>query len=377
MPHQNEEGNQAQTTKPIKISAPKRWSEKATEDLQPLRTSPPNYMKGTIAGRAWQKESRRFCVKAQLSRMPTAQLWRRLSAQQSRCISLALTCAENGIQTPIYERAEQSRGEIIDRIDFVGFKNQLYIYDGCSNQAGSARCRPERLDANQSGIPCSLSHDDSDDDDGPSLAGLLSGGDGWWCASGSLLKRPDGRKSLWNRENAGKITMRSLKSIAIGDRYAFAVLEGRQLADKRSSLTFSASAGPWTTWTRRPFNYHYDLDKCRAIINYSSWSLTLTPVKPLPLMICEGSKRFCVQSLARRDDDNDKLRYMRAIFPCPLPTVKTYLATILMSFYFCGVESKGRMNHDFLPVHYHRLRANRRRVSVHQSFLPNFQLCSL
>ena len=55
--------------------------EKATEDLQPLQTSPPNYMKGTIAGRA--------CVKAQLSKMPTAQLWK-LSAQQSRCIGLAL-----------------------------------------------------------------------------------------------------------------------------------------------------------------------------------------------------------------------------------------------------------------------------------------------
>ncbi|MCH1932836.1 hypothetical protein L9G16_22090, partial [Shewanella sp. A25] len=66
--------------------------------------------------------------------------------------------------------------------------------------------------------------------------------------------------------------------------------------------------------------------------------------KPLPLMVWE-QKILC--SVIGWRDSNDQLRYMRAIFSVARTNGKTYLATILMSFYFL-VESKGQMNHDYL-----------------------------
>lgn len=92
--------------------------EKATEDLQPLQMSPPNYMKGTIAGRAWQRIT-------PILRQSTIIKNADRSTVEALCSAIALyrigfdDVQENGIQTPIYKSVQNNRGEIIDR-DFVG-----------------------------------------------------------------------------------------------------------------------------------------------------------------------------------------------------------------------------------------------------------------
>ena len=94
--------------------------EKATEDLEPLQTSPPSYMKGTIAGRAWQRIT-------PILRQSTIIKNADRSTVEAHCSAIALyrlgfdDVQENGIQTPIYKSVQNNRGEIIDR-DFVGFK---------------------------------------------------------------------------------------------------------------------------------------------------------------------------------------------------------------------------------------------------------------
>lgn len=128
-------------------------------------------------------------------------------------------------------------------------------------------------------------------------------------------------------------------------RYAFAVLEGRRLAGKKIKLDAFRHLQDLRRQTEDPdFKYHYDLDKCRAIINYSKLVPDVNAGKPLPLMVWE-QKILC--SIIGWRDDNDQLRYMRVIYSVARTNGKTYIATILMSFYFL-VESKGQMNHDYL-----------------------------
>ena len=106
--------------------------EKATEDLQPLQTSPPSYMKGTIAGRAWQ--------------------------------------------TPIYKSVQNNRGEIIDR-DFVGFKKNPAVstMDAAIRQIRSLSSELGLTPTSRASL-LSLTTDD-EDDDGPILADVLGSGD--------------------------------------------------------------------------------------------------------------------------------------------------------------------------------------------------------
>ena len=152
-------------------------------------------------------------------------------------------------------------------------------------------------------------------------------------------------KAYETEKNAGNYNEIFKKYRDPATRYAFAVLEGRQLAGKKIKLDAFRHLQDLRRQTKDPdFNYHYDLSKCRAIINYSKLVPYVNAGKPLPLMVWE-QKILC--SIIGWRDDNDQLRYMRAIFSVARTNGKTYLATILMSFYFL-VESKGQMNHDYL-----------------------------
>lgn len=151
--------------------------EKATEDLQPLQTSPPNYMKGTIAGRAWQRIT-------PILRQSTIIKNADRSTVEALCSAIALyrlgfdDVQENGIQTPIYKSVQNNRGEIIDR-DFVGFKKNPAVstMDAAIRQIRSLSSELGLTPTSRASL-LSLTAD-NDDDDGPSLADVLSGGDNW------------------------------------------------------------------------------------------------------------------------------------------------------------------------------------------------------
>ena len=85
---------------------------------------------------------------------------------------------ENGIQTPIYKSVQNNRGEIIDR-DFVGFKKNPAVstMDAAIRQIRSLSSELGLTPTSRASL-LSLTAD-NDDDDGPSLADVLSGGDSW------------------------------------------------------------------------------------------------------------------------------------------------------------------------------------------------------
>lgn len=151
--------------------------EKATEDLQPLQTSPPNYMKGTIAGRAWQRIT-------PILRQSTIIKNADRSTVEALCTSISLyrlsfdDIQQNGIQTPIYKTLQNSRGEAIGQ-DFVGFKKNPAVttMDAAIRQIRSLSSELGLTPTSRASL-LSLTAD-NDDDDGPSLADVLSGGDSW------------------------------------------------------------------------------------------------------------------------------------------------------------------------------------------------------
>lgn len=152
--------------------------EKATEDLQPLQTSPPKYMRGTIAGRAWQRIT-------PILRQSTIIKNADRSTVEALCSAIALyrlgfdDVQENGIQTPIYKSVQNNRGEIIDQ-DFVGFKKNPAVstMDAAIRQIRSLSAELGLTPTSRASL-LSLTADD-DDDDGPTLADVLSGGDDEW-----------------------------------------------------------------------------------------------------------------------------------------------------------------------------------------------------
>lgn len=128
-------------------------------------------------------------------------------------------------------------------------------------------------------------------------------------------------------------------------RYAFAVLEGKILAGNMIKLDAFRHLQDLRRQNEDPdFKYHYDLDKCRAIINFSHLVPDPNAGKPLPLMLWQ--QKILCSILGWRDEDNS-VRYMRAMFSVARTNGKTYLATLLLTFYFL-VEAGNSMNHDYI-----------------------------
>ena len=168
--------------------------EKATEDLQPLQMSPPNYMKGTIAGRAWQRIT-------PILRQSTIIKNADRSTVEALCSAIALyrigfdDVQENGIQTPIYKSVQNNRGEIIDR-DFIGFKKNPAVstMDAAIRQIRSLSSELGLTPTSRAALLLSL------------LTATMMTSQAWrtFCRVvmagdaqvGFNQKRPDGRKSL-------------------------------------------------------------------------------------------------------------------------------------------------------------------------------------
>lgn len=94
------------------------------------------------------------------------------------------------------------------------------------------------------------------------------------------------------------------------------------------------------------FEYTYDLDKVRAILNFSKLVPDVSVGTPLPLMLWQQSMLAKMQGW--RDKQGNK-RYTKVIFSVARTNGKTYLSNILSSYAFL-VEADGLYNQDLCYV---------------------------
>lgn len=130
-------------------------------------------------------------------------------------------------------------------------------------------------------------------------------------------------------------------------RYAFAVLENKVLAGKMIKLNAFRHLQDLCRVTEdEEFNYTYDLDKCREILNFSKLVPDVSQGKPLPLMLWQQA--VLCQAQGWRDEKGEK-RYSRVLFSVARTNGKTYLSNILLAYAYI-VEADGFYNQDMAYI---------------------------
>lgn len=94
------------------------------------------------------------------------------------------------------------------------------------------------------------------------------------------------------------------------------------------------------------FNYHFDLDKARAIVNFAKLVPDPNAGYPLPLMLWQQA--ILVKIIGWRDSNN-QVRYVRGTVSMARTNGKTYLAAILVAWYFL-IEGADSYNRNYLFV---------------------------
>lgn len=94
------------------------------------------------------------------------------------------------------------------------------------------------------------------------------------------------------------------------------------------------------------FPYHYDLNKCKVILNFARIVPDVSLGKPIPLMLWQ-QKILCTMFGWRDSDDNK--RYDRVIVSVARTNGKTYLSNIILAFAYL-IESAGKTNQDLAYI---------------------------
>lgn len=94
------------------------------------------------------------------------------------------------------------------------------------------------------------------------------------------------------------------------------------------------------------FEYEYDLNQVRAIINFSKLVPDVSIGKPLPLMLWQQSLLAKLQGWR---DKNGEKRFTKAIFSVARTNGKTYLSNIINTYAFL-IEADGFYNQDMCYV---------------------------
>lgn len=130
-------------------------------------------------------------------------------------------------------------------------------------------------------------------------------------------------------------------------RYAFAVLEGNIVAGQMIKLDSLRHLQDLRRIAEDDsFQYVYDLDKCRAILNFSKLVPDVSTGKPLPLMLWQ--QKIICSCQGWRDKKGEK-RFSRVLFSVARTNGKTYLSNILLAYAFI-IEASGLYNQDMAYI---------------------------
>lgn len=160
-------------------------------------------------------------------------------------------------------------------------------------------------------------------------------------------KNQDVLSAYEKERDAGKYNLILNKYKDPATRYAFMVLEGRTESSYKIKLdSFRHLQDLRRQNEDEQFEYHYDLDKARAIINFAKLVPDPNAGRPLPLMLWQQA--ILVKIIAWRDR-NDQVRYVRGTVSMARTNGKTYLAAILIAWYFM-IEGANSYNRNYLFV---------------------------
>lgn len=125
--------------------------------------------------------------------------------------------------------------------------------------------------------------------------------------------------------------------------YAYLVLEGKVIAGYMIKLAMFRHLQDLRRAEQDPdFNYYYDLESCRKILNFSKLCPDVNTGIPLPLMIWQRAILCLMQGW--RDSGGNK-RFDRVLMSVARTNGKTYLVNILL-WYAYLVEAGGQWNQD-------------------------------
>lgn len=130
-------------------------------------------------------------------------------------------------------------------------------------------------------------------------------------------------------------------------KYAFEVLDGKILACQMIKLdSFRHLQDLRRIDEDKSFKFHYDLDRCHAILNFAKLVPDVSVGHPLPLMLWQ-KKALC--SMQGWRDDNGQKRYDRVLMSVARTNGKTYLSSILNAYAFL-VEASDYWNQDLAYI---------------------------
>ncbi len=130
-------------------------------------------------------------------------------------------------------------------------------------------------------------------------------------------------------------------------KYAFQVLDGDIQACQMMKLDSFRHVQDLRRITEDDsFHYHYDLKKCKAILNFAKLVPDVSVGHPLPLMLWQ-KKVLC--SMQGWRDDNGQKRYDRVLMSVARTNGKTYLSNILNAYAFL-IEASDYWNQDLAYI---------------------------
>lgn len=132
-----------------------------------------------------------------------------------------------------------------------------------------------------------------------------------------------------------------------GTQYCFEVLDGKY----KTSTMLKLAAFRQLQDLRRiteddSFNYVYDLDHVRIILNFSKIVPDVDTGKPVPLMLWQ---KAILSIMFGWRDSLDNRRYDRVIVSVARTNGKTYLSAIILTYSFI-IESAGKSNQDMAYI---------------------------
>ncbi len=132
-----------------------------------------------------------------------------------------------------------------------------------------------------------------------------------------------------------------------GTQYCFEVLDGKYKTSTMLKLAAFRQLQDLRRITEdNSFNYVYDLDHVRIILNFSKIVPDVDTGKPVPLMLWQ---KAILSIMFGWRDSLDNKRYDRVIVSVARTNGKTYLSAIILTYSFI-IESAGKSNQDMAYI---------------------------
>lgn len=130
-----------------------------------------------------------------------------------------------------------------------------------------------------------------------------------------------------------------------GTRYAFAIMEGQQIAGVDMMLSAFRHLQDLTRIGTPDFPYSYDLQKCHEVLNFAALCPDPDAGKPLPLALWQ----MAILCWSQGWRNGPERRFHRVIFSVARTNGKTYVTCILLAYQYI-LGSAGRYNQDMAYI---------------------------